>query len=138
MRHTCLVSRAEFAPPGCMRHHVQGALGVCASRCVTGRCAPHPPALKTLKTLYRTDAAQDGPVLARALRAVLGPHAEASSGGGGGEAAAVEGALRDYERQRTARCFKVTLRSAAFGRLLQIPFSPVRSCALLLGWRVWG
>lgn len=79
-------------------------------------------------------------MLARTLQAVLGPHAGASSGGGGGRAAAVEGALRDYERQRTARCFKVTLRSAAFGRLLQIPFSPVRPsawCASVVGWRVW-
>mmetsp|Transcript_4027 Transcript_4027/g.11681 ORF Transcript_4027/g.11681 Transcript_4027/m.11681 type:complete len:463 (+) Transcript_4027:130-1518(+) len=71
-------------------------------------------------------ALEDGIILARLLQPVLGegaPHTTSTE-----RAAAVEGALREYERQRTRRCFKVTLRSAAFGQLLQLPFPPV--CAV--------
>lgn len=43
-----------------------------------------------------------------------------------GDVENVEAVLRAYEKQRSSRCFVITLRSALFGRLLQIPFAPVR------------
>jgi hypothetical protein len=41
--------------------------------------------------------------------------------------AAVDGALRSFERARTARKLKVSVRSYLIGALTQIPARPVRS-----------
>jgi 2-polyprenyl-6-methoxyphenol hydroxylase-like FAD-dependent oxidoreductase len=59
-------------------------------------------------------------VLARALQQLL--RQDGSGGGGGVSAKAVEGALRQYETNRRKRVLPLTLRSHAFGRLLQLSF----------------
>ena len=63
---------------------------------------------------------QDGVILARSLRQLLD-----SGGSGGVSAEALESALRGFEAQRVKRILPLTLRSHAFGRLLQLPFPPV-------------
>lgn len=93
---------------------------------------------------------QDGVVLARALQQLLRPsHGTSNSGsnvnsgssgssgsngssgrrgglsGSGVPAAELEAALRQFEADRRKRILPLTLRSHAFGRLLQIPFPPV-------------
>ena len=72
---------------------------------------------------------QDGVVLARALQQLL--RSSGGGGGGGVTATAVEGALRQYEADRRKRVLPLTLRSHAFGRLLQLSFPPV---SLLTQW----
>lgn len=69
---------------------------------------------------------QDGVVLARALQQLL-RQSGGGGGGGGVTATAVEGALRRYEADRRKRVLPLTLRSHAFGRLLQLSFPPVSS-----------
>lgn len=66
-------------------------------------------------------AIEDGIILARHLKPLLSANAC-------NDAAGIMSALREYEKQRSSRCFKITLRSALFGQALQIPFAPV--CAI--------
>lgn len=75
---------------------------------------------------------QDGVVLARALQRLLrhdaiGSGGSTSSGGRGSgvTAAELEATLRQFEADRRKRVLPLTLRSHAFGRLLQLPFPPV-------------
>jgi len=63
---------------------------------------------------------QDGVVLARALKAVRD-----GANGTGLPADELSAALRQFESDRAARILPLTLRSHAFGRLLQLPFPPV-------------
>lgn len=72
--------------------------------------------------------AQDAVVLARALRGVMQEHAS-SSGATSLRTlpkAALAQALRDFERERTTRKLKISVRSNLMGAALQIPFGPVR------------
>ena len=77
--------------------------------------------------------AQDAVVLARALRGAMQQHG-ASPGASLRTLPreAVARALRGFERERTARKLKISVRSYLMGAALQIPFRPVRAHATLV------
>jgi 2-polyprenyl-6-methoxyphenol hydroxylase-like FAD-dependent oxidoreductase len=99
------------------------AYGAVSGRCVLVGDAAHP--MTPNLGQGGCTALEDGVVLARALQQLL---RQDGSGGGGVTATAVEGALRQYETDRRKRVLPLTLRSHAFGRLLQLSFPPV--CAV--------
>lgn len=71
-------------------------------------------------------ALEDAVVLAAALGRALELEKEEQEGGkGGGGGDVVARALRAYERERVARTLPLTLRSAAVGFALQLPYPPV-------------
>jgi 2-polyprenyl-6-methoxyphenol hydroxylase-like FAD-dependent oxidoreductase len=65
-------------------------------------------------------AIEDSVVLARTLAPLL-----SRTPGRDTDVAALAAALRAYERERSARCLPLTLRSWAFGAALQLPYAPV-------------
>lgn len=71
-------------------------------------------------------AIEDAVVLARQLAPLLQTSSSSSASRSSRlDAAAVAGALREYEAERSSRCLPLTVRSYAFGAALQLPYAPV-------------
>ena len=70
---------------------------------------------------------QDAIVLARSLRDAMGGPAGHSGQLGSLVTTKVDEALRDFERERTRRKLKISVKSNLMGAALQIPFAPVSS-----------
>ena len=74
---------------------------------------------------------QDAVVLARSIRDAIGAIPLGNGAGGSALAATqIQPALRDFERERSKRVLKISVRSYLMGAALQIPFAPV--CSPLL------
>ncbi len=75
-------------------------------------------------------ALEDSIVLARTL-------SQAVAQAGGPAAPPLEAALRTYEKERSARCLPLTVRSYAMGFLLQLPYEPVSGLRVLCCLPCW-
>lgn len=118
-----------LTPPGCCRWALPPASSGRLSITLAGD-ALHPmtpnlgqggcTALEDAVVLARCLQQEGAPALAAALQASGG-----GSGGRQGAAAAVRAAFGKYERQRTARCLPLTVRSYVMGATLQSALPPV-------------
>lgn len=68
---------------------------------------------------------QDAIVLARTLQGAIGGRAGQSGQLGSLVTTKVDEALRNFERERTRRKLKISMKSNLMGAALQIPFAPV-------------
>ena len=82
--------------------------------------------------MRRVALLQDGIVLARTLRDAMGGPAGQSGQPGSLVTTRVDEALRNFERERTRRKLKISVKSNLMGTALQIPFAPVSSLTSLL------